>query len=47
MKQSFKTQPALFATHDLLDHPALNALEGIEGLIDWTALEPLLSKGKG
>ncbi|KLN61834.1 hypothetical protein WH96_05970 [Kiloniella spongiae] len=47
MKQSFKTQPALFATHELLDHPALSALEGIEGLIDWTALEPLLPQGEG
>ena len=47
MKKSFVTQPALFATHDLLNHPALAALDGIEVLIDWSALEPLLPEGKG
>ena len=47
MRKSFTTQPALFATHDLFDHPALNALDEIESLIDWPALEPLLPEGKG
>lgn len=47
MRKSFATQPALFATHDLLDHPALSALDGIESLIDWSVLEALLPKGKG
>jgi len=47
MRKSFATQPALFATHDLLEHPALNALDEIESLIDWAALEPLLPEGKG
>jgi len=47
MRKSFTTQPALFATHDLLDHPALSALDEIESLIDWPALELLLPEGKG
>ncbi|MEH6633524.1 MAG: transposase [Halopseudomonas aestusnigri] len=47
MKHSFKTQPALFATNDLLDHSSLKALEGIESLINGTVLEPLLPKGEG
>jgi len=47
MRKSFATQPAFFATHDLLEHPALNALDGIESLIDWSVLEALLPKGKG
>ena len=47
MRKSFTTQPALFTTHDLLDHPALGALDGIESLINWPALELLLPKGKG
>lgn len=47
MRKSFITQPALFTTHDLLDHPALGALDGIESLINWPALELLLPKGKG
>ena len=47
MRKSFTTQPALFTTHGLLDHPALGALDGIESLINWPALELLLPKGKG
>jgi len=47
MRKSFTTQPALFATPDLLDHPALGALDGIESLIDWSALEPFLPQGGG
>ena len=47
MRKSFTTQPAIFTTHDLLDHPALGALDGIESLINWPALELLLPKGKG
>jgi len=46
-ENSFTAQLALFATHDLLDHPALNALYYIESLIDWPALEPLLPESKG
>ena len=41
MRKSFTTQPAL------LDHPALGALDGIESLINWPALELLLPKGTG
>ena len=47
MRMSFTTQPALFATHALLDHPAVSALDGIEKLINWPALERLLPEGKG
>lgn len=39
MRQSFCTQPALFASPDLLDHPALKAL-------DWSRLEALLPQGE-
>lgn len=45
MRQSFSTQPALFASHDLMDHPALKALDGIESLLDWSRLEALLPQG--
>ena len=47
MRRSFSSQPALFATHELLDHPALGALDDIEAVIDWDALTPLLPQGKG
>ena len=47
MRKSFTTQSVLFTTHDLLDHPALGALDGIESLINWPALELLLPKGTG
>ena len=47
MRRSFSSQPALFAPHDLLEHPALGALDEIEVLIDWDALVPLLPPGKG
>ena len=47
MRRSFTSQPALFATHELLDHPALSALDDIEAVIDWEALVPLLPQGKG
>ena len=47
MRRSFSSQPALFATHELLDHPALSALDDIEAVIDWDALTPLLPPGKG
>jgi IS5 family transposase len=45
MRQSFSTQPALFASDLLMDHPALKALDGIEGLLDWSRLEALLPQG--
>ena len=34
MKKRFMNQPALFTTHDLLEHSALGALDEIERLID-------------
>jgi IS5 family transposase len=46
MRQSFSTQPALFASPELLDHPALKALDGIEALVDWSRLEALLPQGE-
>ena len=42
MRQSFATQPALFAGPELLDHPALKALDPLEALFDWSALEALM-----
>ena len=42
MRQSFTTQPALFAGPELLDHPALKALDAVEALFDWPALEALM-----
>jgi transposase, IS5 family len=46
MRQSFSTQPALFASPELMDHPALKALDGIEGLLAWSRLEALLPQGE-
>ena len=46
MRQSFSTQPALFASQELMDHPALKALDGIESLLDWSRLEALLPQGE-
>jgi IS5 family transposase len=42
MRKSFATQPALFAGPELFDHPALKALDPVEALFDWDALEALL-----
>jgi hypothetical protein len=36
MRQSFATQTALFAPHEVFDHPALSALDDVEELIDWS-----------
>lgn len=47
MTKSFTSQFAIFTTHDLLEHPALGALDEIERLIDWPSLEPLLPDGRG
>ena len=47
MRKLFTTQPSLFTTNDLLVHPALGALDGIESIINWSALGLLLPKGKG
>lgn len=46
MRQSFTTQPALFASHELFDHPALAALDDVEALIDWGRIEALLPGGE-
>lgn len=47
MRRAFDSQPALFATPALLDHPALQALDEVEALIDWSRLAPLLPQGRG
>ena len=47
MRREFSSQPALFAGPAFEDHPALHALDGLESVIDWTALEPLLPQGEG
>lgn len=46
MRQSFESQPALFAPRDLFDHPALAALDAVERLIDWSRIEALLPRGE-
>src|SRR6056297_2728174 len=46
MRQSFSTQPALFAPQELYDHPALTALDDVEALIDWPGIEALLPCGE-
>lgn len=46
MRQSFATQPALFAPHEVFDHPALSALDDVEELIDWSRVEALLPAGE-
>ena len=46
MRQSFSTQPAVFASQDLSDHPDLAALDGVEALLDWSRLEALLPQGE-
>ena len=46
MRQSFSTQPALFAPQELFDHPALTALDDVEGLIDWDRIEAHLPRGE-
>jgi len=45
MRQSFQTQPALFAPHELFDHPSLAVLDGVEALIDWGRIEAHLPCG--
>ncbi len=46
MRQSFSTQPALFAPQELFDHPALTALDHVEALIDWPQIEAFLPRGE-
>ncbi|WP_104018459.1 IS5 family transposase [Roseovarius nitratireducens] len=46
MRQSFSTQPALFAPQELFDHPALCALDEVEVLIDWDRIAALLPAGE-
>ena len=47
MRKSFATQPALFAGPALFDHPALKALDPLEELFDWPALEAAVTASGG
>ena len=47
MRKTFTTQPALFVPPDLYEHAALQALDGVEALIDWSRLEGLLTDSGG
>ncbi|MGV6848105.1 MAG: transposase [Marinibacterium sp.] len=50
MRREFISQAALFVGPELEDPPAVHALDGIEAVIDWSRIEPLLpqgAKGKG
>jgi transposase, IS5 family len=47
MRRSFQTQPVLFVPTELLDHPAMKALDGLETLVDWGEVEALLPRGVG
>lgn len=46
MRQNFQTQAALFATHEVFDHPSLRALDHVEAVIDWSRLALLLPQGE-
>ena len=42
MQRSFKTQPALLVTGDVMNHPSLSGLDGAEKVLDWKHLERLM-----
>ena len=43
MQKPFVSQPALFVTSADLEHPSLQGLDGAEAVLDWTALERIMS----
>jgi len=43
MQKPFSTQPTLFVTQADIEHPILHSLDDTEALLDWSALEQLLS----
>lgn len=43
----FISQPALFVAPIFKEHSTLHTFDGIEVVIDWSVLEPLLLQGKG
>jgi IS5 family transposase len=44
MRKPFETQPALFVSGTMLDHPSLHGLDDSEAVLDWTELEVLMDK---
>jgi IS5 family transposase len=44
MRRPFKTQPALFVSSTMLDHPSLHGLDDTEAVLDWTELEALMGE---
>ncbi len=47
LRKSFQTQPALFAPAEVLEHPAVTALDGLEALVDRGEVAALLPRGEG
>ena len=43
MQKLFTTQPALFVTSADLEHTSLQGLDGAEAVLDWPALERIMS----
>ena len=43
MQKRFETQPELFVTGAVMDHPSLSGLDGAEKVLDWGKLETLMS----
>jgi IS5 family transposase len=44
MRKPFETQPALFVSSTMLDHPSLYGLDDTEAVLDWTKLESLMDE---
>ena len=44
MRKPFETQPALFVSSTMLDHPSLHGLDDTEAVLDWTKLESLMDE---
>ena len=44
MRKPFETQPALFVSSTMLDHPSLHCLDDTEAVLDWTKLESLMDE---
>lgn len=42
MQKPFETQPELFVTGAVMDHPSLSGLDGAETVLDWGKLERLM-----
>jgi IS5 family transposase len=42
MQKPFETQPELFVTGGVMNHPALSGLDGAEQVLDWVHLETLM-----